>query len=80
MEGGNLLQNVIGHNERFTLEQTLVSIGVHADGKSGNLSGLEGRDPVLGEGGDGGGQAGGESTSREHGDVDVGVGVGHGCL
>jgi len=78
MKGSHLLQNVIGQNERFTLKETLVSVGVHADGKSGNLAGLEGRDPVLGEGGDGGGQAGGESTSGQHGDIDVSVGVGHG--
>lgn len=80
MKGSDLLQNVIGDNEGFTLQQTLVSIGVHADGKSGNLAGLESRDPVLGEGGDRGGQARGESTSGQHGDVDVSVGVGHGWL
>lgn len=80
MERSHLLQNVVGHHERFPLEKTLVSIGVHADGQSGNLAGFEGRDPVLGEGGDGGGQAGSKAAGCQHGDVDVSVGVGHGWL
>ena len=73
----HLLQNVLGDDEALSLEKALVSIGVHADGEAGDFSGLEGGDPVLRQSGDGGGEARGETTGGQHGDVDVGVDVGH---
>ena len=61
--------NLRGENSRISSQNTLVSINVHADVETGNLSGLLCGSPKFNQVGDRGGEAGCETAGGHHGNV-----------
>ena len=60
-----------GDEEGVSDEDSLVSVFVHAKCKPGNLTGLEGFNPVFGQLADAGTQARSKTSRGHHGDINV---------